>query len=246
MGNVVVTIQTSVHSRDGESKEDDDIMQSEPQDQSKDVSKGTKGDDDSESTEETSKETPPPSPSLLRRKGCLSVRTVEESLSMSSLRSSGNRSNISDFSVSFHKLQVREYELILVNNPSCGGGPPIGIGNKFVELEDVDLKEMFDKEKKYIKLDDKPEGPYDKLYIKPYDRLAMLKKNGYTDQQILEGILEATEVQRQRTESATANDKDEEKKEMINKVTKKLIKLVRTQEQKKHDKFVKSFYNKAR
>lgn len=239
--NVVVTLETSLHSLEGESKQEDGRFHSNSHFQNDEGESKEESKEDSEykSTEETSKQSPS-SRSLLRRKSSLSVRTVEESLSTGCLKKSSNRANMSDFSISWNKLHTREYEIKLVINPSCGGGPAIGIGDKFTELEDIDLREKTDKE------NDKPEGPYDKneIYLKPYDRLNMLKKNGYTDSEIIEVILQTKELAKQRTKSAIAKDKDEERMEKVNKVAKKFKKLCRTKEQKKHDKIVKSFINR--
>jgi len=243
--NVVVTLETSLHSLEGESEQKDGRFHSNSHFQNDEGESKEESKEDSEykSTEETSKQSPP-SRSLLRRKSSLSVRTVEESLSTGCLKKSSNRANMSNFSISWNKLHIREYEIKLVINPSCGGGPAIGIGDKFTELEDIDLREKTDKEKKYMKIDDKPEGPYDKIYIKPYDRLNMLKKNGYTDSEIVECILQTKELAKQRTKSAIAKDKDEERMEKVNKVAKKIKKLCRTKQQKKHDKIVKSFISR--
>jgi len=231
--NVLVTLRTSLHSSvNCETKEDDESIESNSQTQDE-----AKSEDIEQNV--TKKENIPQEhiPCSNRRKSCLVVRTQEESLSTSVISTSSNR----EHSVSFSKLQIREYEIQLVNNPACTGGPPIGIGWKFEEKEDVDLIEMQDKEKKYIKLDDKPPGPYDQIYIKPHDRLTMLKKNGYTDAEIVECILDVKDAQKVRRTSAIASDKDEMKMEMVNKVTKKLKKLIRTKEQKKHDRMCKLF-----
>jgi len=246
--NVRVTLETSVHSVHswGESKQDDDSIQSNPQhdhEEEGECKEEIKELNDTNTPKSYQTEQTPSSPVVRQRKGSiLSVRTLEESLSKTGM-SCSNKSSNNELQVSFSKLQVREYQIQLVNNPACGGGPPIGIGWKYEEKEEMDLTEITDKEKNYIKLDDKPEGPYDKIYIKPYDRLAMLKKNGYTDSEIVECILEVKESQKLRTKSATAKDKDEERIELVNKYTKKLKKLIRTKEQKERDRRCKQFFN---
>lgn len=246
--DVLVALENSLHPCSSrESKQSDDSIQSTLHLKhevevalDKEVKESQENKTKSEFNKAESSKKITPCPILMRRKSCLSVRTLEDSLSKGS---SSNISNDSEFSVSFSKLQIREYELQLVNNPSCGGGPPIGIGNKFTELEDIHLKDVTDKEKNYVKIAGKPPGPYDKLYIKPHDRLEMVVRCGYTDREIVACMLETKELQKQRNQSATASDKEEKKKEKVNKVTKKLKKLCRSREQKKHDKIVKSFCN---
>ena len=234
--NDALRIETPLSWSNCESKEDYDSVESSPNEEEKSENNKEQSTNNVINQANHAKRHHP----RKRSKSCLSVRTLEESLSSSILSTNSNK----DLSVTFSKLQIREYQIQLVNNPACTGGPPIGIGWKFEEKEDMNLTIMADKEKKYIKIDDKPPGPYDKIYIKPYDRLSMLKKNGYTDTEIVECILEVKETQRLRNKSATASDKDEEKMEMVNKVSKKFKKLIRSKDKKKQDKVCKSFYQK--
>ena len=43
--------------------------------------------------------------------------------------------------VSFGKVSIREYNIIPGDNPSVGMGPPLSLGWKFVDLEDIDVEE---------------------------------------------------------------------------------------------------------
>ena len=42
---------------------------------------------------------------------------------------------------SFGKVSTREYNIIPGDNPSVGMGPPLSLGWKFVDLEDIDVEE---------------------------------------------------------------------------------------------------------
>ena len=74
-------------------------------------------------------------------KSCLTVKTQEESLMRQSLSSSGHdapvsastrqeafrRSSTSSL-ISFDKVQIRSYDIIITDNPSTTCGPPVGLG----------------------------------------------------------------------------------------------------------------------
>jgi len=241
-----------------DSKYDDDSLQSDQSSQKDETQ-------DEESNSSNAKKHPKQfHPTFKRKKSCLSVRTQEESLSTSSL-SRSSKSDKDVKRVSFNKVQIREYQIQLVNHPACTGGPPIGIGWNYSEKEDIDLKDANDNQcinldnkqplKDVVNNDDKCKNvvgeqlaPYEKiLCIKPFERLAMLKNNGYTDMEIVECMLEVKASQKQRKKSAAASDEEEEMIEMVNKVvnkvTKKLKKFCRSKEQRKQDKLCKVFGN---
>ena len=74
-------------------------------------------------------------------KSCLTVKTQEESLKRPSLSSSGHDAPVSGSTrqeafrrsstsslISFDKVQIRSYDIIITDNPSTTCGPPVGLG----------------------------------------------------------------------------------------------------------------------
>jgi len=82
-------------------------------------------------------------PSILRRS--TSMVNCEDSARIPLHRSSSmpliNKQGIPRTSskVSFQSVKIREYKIALVENPGCTVGPPIGLGECYVEKEEVDL-----------------------------------------------------------------------------------------------------------
>jgi len=244
--NVIVTLQTSVHSVDfSESKLDDDshLSQSLNDDElnSLDQEECFEENDDVDATESSIATVP---------KRTLVVRTLEESLS--SPITSRRKSYDAVKKISFSALHIREYELLMIENPACGSGPPIAIGNKFTTKDTVLLNEndvdsendLSDTETREEIRKKKKANPYGDLYLKAHDRLSMVRKQGYTDKEICECIVAVREAQKIRNKNAIADLKEEEKKEVINEAKKKVKKvLFRSKEQKERDRLAKSFFN---
>jgi len=80
-------------------------------------------------------------------RSCLTVKTQQDSLrqlSSSELRSSIRSSTSS--TVSFDKITLRNYDVIVTDNPSTTAGPPIGLGWSYDQTHetcDVDAYENF-------------------------------------------------------------------------------------------------------
>merc|ERR1711862_490547 len=169
----------------------------------------------------------------VQRSTSLPVPLIEDTCSESS--------NKDSTTISFGKVEIREYKLILSDNPAAGAGPPIGIGNEFVTKDPINVEDIPLERK-----DDKIH-PNEKLYLKPHDRLAMVRKNGYSDKEICECIVEVREAQRIRTKHAIANLTDEEKAEARNEMKRKMKKkFLRSKEQKDRDQRSKKFFNASK
>merc|ERR1712232_1324856 len=109
-----------------------------------------------------------------RTKSCLSVSTLEASLS--SFDNVQKRKKKMTKQVSFHNLQIREYDIVLGANPSCRSGPPVEIGWDYSEANEIRLDDIVaensDKKKTRKLLD-------------PNVRYDLVKEAGYTDNDIL-------------------------------------------------------------
>lgn len=242
---VIVNLEKSLHSWDvSESKQDDGSSQTLPQSQDDfDIkySLSNKLNKDNITNTEHTRQTHCLSPQSIRKKRCLSVRTLEESLtSINSIYTNKLNKDIPK-EVSFSKIHIREYEFELGNNPACVDGPPISIGWKYSTKDDIELKDVVDNNKIYVKVCDKKPGPNDHFYIKPHDRLEMVKERGYTKKDISKCMVDVRTVQYYRKESKVASEKEEQRKEAVNIMTKKIKKFFRSKDQKKQDQIMKSF-----
>lgn len=89
--------------------------------------------------------------------------------------------------VSFHLLQIREYELVLGDNPSCSLGPPIAIGWNYHEENEIQLNE--------VKND--RVGRYG-TKIGPRVRHDMLLNAGYSNEDIADVLCDIRIIKNQR------------------------------------------------
>ena len=89
----------------------------------------------------------PTAPNTARKNGlkkCISVCTLEESLKSTAKEKQNNSLKQSSRKVSFSNLQIREYDVNLGDNPSCRVGPPISLGWKYSQKQDVSLDKIMD------------------------------------------------------------------------------------------------------
>mmetsp|Transcript_18521 Transcript_18521/g.30328 ORF Transcript_18521/g.30328 Transcript_18521/m.30328 type:complete len:218 (-) Transcript_18521:71-724(-) len=80
-------------------------------------------------------------------RSCLLVKTQQDSLkqlSTSELKEAPSRRSSSETTISFDKVTLRTYDVIVTDNPSTTAGPPIGLGWLYDETQetyDVDAYE---------------------------------------------------------------------------------------------------------
>ena len=92
--------------------------------------------------------------------------------------------------VKFNTVEIREYEIILSNNPACEYGPSIGIGWDYTDINTADNAirvSQFEKER-FGKRRVEKHGRQSKLYLSQVRREAILKEAGYTDKEVKAAI----------------------------------------------------------
>jgi hypothetical protein len=125
------------------------------------------------------------SPVLGKRR---SVATV--SLSSSSSRGKASKRKLVSFGVSFTNVEVRFYNRIVSDHPSCTAGPPIGIGWEYSPGEVYNLAEWED-------LRDRLRRPTGLRLDRP-KRERILRAWGVSDRELASAIRAATKTKAQR------------------------------------------------
>jgi len=98
-------------------------------------------------------------------------------------------------SVSFSSLQVRTYETILGDNPSCSTGPALGLGWRY---DPSQLNASIDEyERRHKHSDSQPED----LVLHRYEREAILLNTGYTRHDLAESVRGITKVKNRRRQT---------------------------------------------
>lgn len=138
-------------------------------------------------------------------RGCMKVRTLQESLSRcsskqqqensASLQGSSHAKTLSTCSssassVHFGTVEIRSYSHCLGDNPACSSGPPIALDWKYRELGIFGLDEFDDGRE--------PEPPFQ---ISNFDRVELLRNLGYTRQQLREAEKQRKKDQGMREET---------------------------------------------
>jgi hypothetical protein len=95
--------------------------------------------------------------------------------------------------VSFDRIIVREYGMVLGDNPSCSYGPPVQLDWHYTERpeEDVDVYEEARGERRKLP----------QLYLSYVKRKYLLHKAGHSDEEVEEITRQVTKARRQRSET---------------------------------------------
>jgi len=120
-----------------------------------------------------------------------------------SLRSSRPRSNPSR-SVSFSNLEIRTYETILGDNPSCSGGPSLSIGWRYDPNHDS--LSIDDYEAHQARINGLPPGSTyacrpEELVLHRSEREEILLSSGYTRQDFVESIRSMKKIKSKRRQT---------------------------------------------
>lgn len=159
--------------------------------------------------------------SMRRIQSCLSVSTLAASLIP--LHDVPKTKKKMTKQVSFHNLQIREYDVVLGDNPSCRYGPPVEIGWDYSEANEIRLDDIITEnsnEKKTRKL------------LDANVRYDMVRGAGYTDSDILKSMRDAHIIKKQRHKSIN-NEKYDKINERIENISRKFKKIGK---EKKKDK----------
>lgn len=102
-------------------------------------------------------------------------------------------------SVSFGNLEIRTYETILGDNPSCSGGPSLGLGWRY------DPSNITARVDDYERLRAQLYGNYDArpedLVLHRFEREAILINTGYTKQDLAESVRGINKVKNRRRQT---------------------------------------------
>jgi hypothetical protein len=102
--------------------------------------------------------------------------------------------------VSFHNLEIRTYETILGDNPSCSTGPSLGLGWRYDPSHfqsTIDEYERHQSQRQQGYEDPRPED----LVLHRYEREAILLSTGYTRQDLAESVRGITKVKNRRRQT---------------------------------------------
>lgn len=124
-------------------------------------------------------------------KGIMSARTLDESLHgsyqedakdrrLKRLSSTGSESKDKDLRVRMHKVQIREYPIVLGNNPGVSRGPPLTIDWEHCTHEEFDFEEYESVRP--------PRRTQVEMYMPLMVREHILKQSGFTRKEIREAV----------------------------------------------------------
>ena len=102
--------------------------------------------------------------------------------------------------IQFGTIEIREFPIILSNNPSCNCGPSIEIGWEYNATNPHQAIDVCEYEMLRIgkRRKDKAGRP-SKLYLSQVRREAMLKDAGYSDKEVQDAVKEKQKARRQRS-----------------------------------------------
>ena len=92
--------------------------------------------------------------------------------------------------IKFDAVEIREYPIILSNNPACQYGPSIEIGWEYVDIYTADNAirvSQYEMERFGKRRREKPGRP-SKLYLSQMRREALLREAGYADREVNNAI----------------------------------------------------------
>jgi hypothetical protein len=95
--------------------------------------------------------------------------------------------------VSFSSLNVREYNIALSDHPSCSYGPPIQLGWDYRQKKAVQVEDYEE-----VKLKQPRRSRHDMVLSYNVRRYLLLKRAGYSDQDLEEAMSEVERVKRER------------------------------------------------
>ena len=125
-------------------------------------------------------------------KSCMSSKSmIDSSLSISSKSS-----------VRFDKVETREYELVLSDNPCISSGPAIGLGWDSTSTHESDI-DSYEAERHYAAISGSGSQNARKndLRISPGERVAMLLGAGYSPHEVQESLRQRNEARERRNSS---------------------------------------------
>jgi hypothetical protein len=111
-------------------------------------------------------------------------------------------------------VEIRVFERILVDNPSCGEGPSLGLGWNYIEKQPVELERFEAKRKAQLRCFRRQSLQDFQLSASKREKLA--KKWGYTKQDIQTNIKQIQKVQKQRIKTVKKIESDLEKESSNN------------------------------
>lgn len=101
-------------------------------------------------------------------------------------------------SVSFNALQIRTYETILGDNPSCSTGPSLGLGWRYDPSHYISTIDEYERhQSQHGCADPRPED----LVLHRFEREAILLNTGYTRQDLAESVRGITKVKNRRRQT---------------------------------------------
>jgi hypothetical protein len=102
--------------------------------------------------------------------------------------------------VSFSTLQIRTYETILSDNPSCSTGPSLGLGWRYDPSHYTSTIDEYERHQSELYkgcADPRPED----LVLHRFEREAILLNTGYTRQDLAESVRGITKVKNRRRQT---------------------------------------------
>ena len=100
--------------------------------------------------------------------------------------------------VSFNNLEIRTYETILGDNPSCSTGPSLGLGWRYDPSHFQSTIDEYERHQSQQGYDDpRPED----LVLHRFEREAILLSTGYTKQDLAESVRGITKVKNRRRQT---------------------------------------------
>jgi len=100
--------------------------------------------------------------------------------------------------IKFNTVEIREYPIVLSNNPACEYGPSIEIGWEYTDT--LFKVSQYEKERIGKRRRERP-GRQSQLYLSQVRREAILKEAGYTDEEVKTAVKDKRRARMQRSMS---------------------------------------------
>jgi hypothetical protein len=152
--------------------------------------------------------------------------------------------------VQFDKVEIREFPIILSNNPSCHYGPSIELGWEYTATNSSDASmkvSQYEKLREGKRRREKAGRP-SKLYLSQVRREAMLKDAGYTNKEVKMAAKDKKKARRQRTVNRYLNVQSLVKSHFkVSRTEKKVGRAIRNMERlrRKQENELDSFYDNS-